>query len=117
MLSRISLAHSENIDFFGSMGVDIEGELAQVGPTGYGPLRVRHPLMCEGGGSLLRTPVTPVYGKSRAAQAQEHLPEVVATSLFLLSLELGDQDVVAGSRSALPIFRPGSTLADSRMAP
>jgi hypothetical protein len=35
---------SENINFFGSIDVDIEGELAQLGPTGYRPLRVRDTL-------------------------------------------------------------------------
>jgi hypothetical protein len=33
------LARSENINFFGAIDVDIEGELAQLGPTGYRPLR------------------------------------------------------------------------------
>jgi hypothetical protein len=37
-------AHSENINFFGAIEVDIEGELAQLGPTGYRPLRVRDTL-------------------------------------------------------------------------
>jgi hypothetical protein len=36
----ISPAHSENINFFGAIEVDIEGELAQLGPTGYLPLPV-----------------------------------------------------------------------------
>jgi hypothetical protein len=35
---HISPAHSENRNFFGSIDVDIEGELAQLGPTGYRPL-------------------------------------------------------------------------------
>lgn len=43
-LAHISPAHSENIDFFGSIDVDIEGELAQLGPTGYRPLPVRDTL-------------------------------------------------------------------------
>jgi hypothetical protein len=38
---RISPAHSENIKFFGAIEVDIEGELAQLGLTGYWPLRLR----------------------------------------------------------------------------
>ena len=38
--AHISPAHSENINFFGAIDVDIEGELAQLGPTGYRPLRV-----------------------------------------------------------------------------
>ncbi|ANS29020.1 hypothetical protein R1CP_21720 [Rhodococcus opacus] len=33
-----------NINFFDSIDVDIEGELAQLGPTGYRPLRVRDTL-------------------------------------------------------------------------
>jgi hypothetical protein len=32
VLAHISPAHSENINFFGSIDVDIEGELAQLGP-------------------------------------------------------------------------------------
>ena len=44
ILAHISPAHSENINFFGSIDVDIEGELAQLGPTGYRPLRVRDTL-------------------------------------------------------------------------
>ncbi|WP_263399590.1 hypothetical protein [Saccharopolyspora pogona] len=31
-------------NFFGAIEVDIEGELAQLGPTGYRPLRVRDTL-------------------------------------------------------------------------
>jgi TnpA family transposase len=44
VLAHTSPAHSENINFFGSVDVDIEGELAQLGPTGYRPLRVRDTL-------------------------------------------------------------------------
>lgn len=42
--AHISPAHSANINFFGAIEVDIEGELAQLGPTGYRPLRVRDTL-------------------------------------------------------------------------
>ena len=53
VLAHISPAHSENIDFFGAIDVDIdvdiegdiEGDLAQLGPTGYRPLRVRDTLV------------------------------------------------------------------------
>ena len=44
VLAHVSPAHSENINFFGAIEVDIEGEFAQLGPTGYRPLRVRHTL-------------------------------------------------------------------------
>jgi hypothetical protein len=44
VLAHISPAHSENINFFGSIDVDIEGEVAQLGPTGYRALRVRDTL-------------------------------------------------------------------------
>ena len=44
VLARISPAHSENINFFGSTDVDIDAEPAQLGPTGYRPLRVRDTL-------------------------------------------------------------------------
>ena len=43
-LAHISPAHSENINFFGAIEVDIDAELAQLGPTGYRPLRVRDTL-------------------------------------------------------------------------
>jgi hypothetical protein len=41
VLAHISPAHSENINFFGAIEVDIDAELAQFGPTGHRPLRVR----------------------------------------------------------------------------
>ncbi|MGH3565747.1 MAG: Tn3 family transposase [Pseudonocardia sp.] len=44
LLAHISPVHSENVNFFGAIEVDIEGELAQLGPTGYRPLRVRDTL-------------------------------------------------------------------------
>ena len=40
VLAHICPAHSENINFFGSIDVDIDAELAQLGPTGYRALRV-----------------------------------------------------------------------------
>ncbi len=39
VLAHISPAHSENINFFGAITVDVDAELAQLGPTGYRPLR------------------------------------------------------------------------------
>ena len=44
VLAHISPAHNENINFFGAIEVDIDAELAQLGPTGYRPLRVRDTL-------------------------------------------------------------------------
>ncbi|BDB60846.1 hypothetical protein RDE2_26400 [Rhodococcus sp. RDE2] len=44
VLAHVSPAHSANINFFGAIEVDIEGELAALGPTGYRPLRVRDTL-------------------------------------------------------------------------
>ncbi|ETD30843.1 transposase [Williamsia sp. D3] len=44
VLAHLSPAHSENINFFGAIEVDIDAELAQLGPTGYRPLRVRDTL-------------------------------------------------------------------------
>jgi hypothetical protein len=44
VLAHISPAHSENINFFGAIEVDIDAELAALGPTGYRPLRVRDTL-------------------------------------------------------------------------
>ena len=40
MLAHISPAHSKNINFFGSIDVDIDAEFVQLGPTAYRPLRV-----------------------------------------------------------------------------
>lgn len=45
VLEHISPAHSKNINFFGSIEVDIESEPARLGPTGYRPLRVRDTLV------------------------------------------------------------------------
>ena len=39
VLAHISPAHSENINSFGTIDVDIDGELAQLDPSGYRPLR------------------------------------------------------------------------------
>ncbi|WSI97099.1 transposase [Nocardia sp. NBC_01329] len=44
VLAHNSPAHSENINFFGAIEVDIDAELAQLGPTGYRPPRVRDAL-------------------------------------------------------------------------
>ena len=44
VLAHISPAHSENINFFGVIELDIDAELAQLGPTGHRPLRVRDTL-------------------------------------------------------------------------
>ncbi len=44
VLAHISPAHSENINFFGTIDVDIDGELALLDPSGYRPLRVRDTL-------------------------------------------------------------------------
>ncbi|WP_433653999.1 hypothetical protein ACQPW1_25380 [Nocardia sp. CA-128927] len=45
MLAHISPAHSENINFFGVIEIDIDAELAALGPAGYRPLRVRDTLL------------------------------------------------------------------------
>ncbi|MFE3261917.1 hypothetical protein ACFXPS_25105 [Nocardia sp. NPDC059091] len=42
--AHISPAHSENTNFFGAIEADIDAELAQLGPTGYRPPRVRDTL-------------------------------------------------------------------------
>ncbi|WSG61357.1 transposase [Nocardia sp. NBC_01730] len=42
--AHISPAHRENINFFGAIEVAIDAELAQLGPSGYRPLRVRDTL-------------------------------------------------------------------------
>jgi hypothetical protein len=39
VLAHISPAHSENVNFYGSIPVDLERELAKLGPSGYRPLR------------------------------------------------------------------------------
>ncbi len=46
VLAHISPAHSADINFFGAIEVDVEGEIAQLGPTGYRPLRgARHSVL------------------------------------------------------------------------
>ena len=40
LLARISPAHSENINFFGVITVDVEAELARLDDRGLRPLRV-----------------------------------------------------------------------------
>jgi TnpA family transposase len=42
ILAHISPAHSENVNFFGSIAVDVEHELAKLDPSGYRPLRERN---------------------------------------------------------------------------
>jgi Tn3 transposase DDE domain len=39
ILAHISPAHSENINFFGVITVDVEAEFAKLGPAGWRPLR------------------------------------------------------------------------------
>ena len=41
VLTHISPAHNENVNFFGSIAVDVERELAKLDPSGYRPLRER----------------------------------------------------------------------------
>ena len=43
LLAHISPAHSENINFFGVITVDVEAELAKLGPAGWRPLRPAAP--------------------------------------------------------------------------
>lgn len=43
ILGHISPAHSENVNVFGSIIVDVERELAKLDPSGYRPFRVRKP--------------------------------------------------------------------------
>ena len=44
VLAHICPAHSENINFVGAIDVAIEGELVQLGSTGYRQLRVQDTL-------------------------------------------------------------------------
>ena len=39
ILAHISPAHSENINYFGIITVDVEAELAKLNPAGWRPLR------------------------------------------------------------------------------
>ncbi|MFI6038093.1 Tn3 family transposase [Streptomyces sp. NPDC051315] len=43
LLTHISPAHSENVNFFGTINVEIDTELAKLDPAGYRPLRSRRP--------------------------------------------------------------------------
>jgi hypothetical protein len=42
VLAHISPAHSENVNLFGTIAVDVERELAKLDPSGYRPLRERN---------------------------------------------------------------------------
>lgn len=44
VLAHISPVHSENVNFFGVIDVDVEGELAKLGGDGFRPLRGAIPL-------------------------------------------------------------------------
>jgi Tn3 transposase DDE domain len=93
VLAHISPAHSENINFFGSIEMDIEGELAQLGPTGYRPLRVRD--------TLFREPP----GRSRARPVADRLACVRA----------GSRSAVWAPQGALCVRDPG--LRDDQSRP
>ncbi len=41
LLAHISPAHSENVNFFGTINVEVDTELAKLDPAGYRPLRPR----------------------------------------------------------------------------
>ncbi|TVL87428.1 hypothetical protein CD790_33450 [Streptomyces sp. SAJ15] len=43
LLAHISPAHSENVNFFGTINVEVDTELAKLDPAGYRPLRARRP--------------------------------------------------------------------------
>ena len=45
VLTHISPAHSKNMNCVGDLDVDIDVEVAQFGPAGYRPLRVRDALV------------------------------------------------------------------------
>ena len=71
--AHISPAHSENINFVGSIDVDIEGELAQLGPTGYRPLRVaRHRLLADSVASVTGNRL-PAAGAGRVRNAASNV--------------------------------------------
>jgi hypothetical protein len=81
VLAHSSPAHSENINFSGSIDVDIEGELAQLDPIGYRPPRVRDTLFR---GSRQQVPSASDHGsltgrswrgdQRRQARTAEELP-------------------------------------------
>lgn len=43
LLAHISPAHSENVNFYGTIAVEIDTELAKLDPAGCRPLRTRRP--------------------------------------------------------------------------
>ncbi|MFI1045352.1 Tn3 family transposase [Streptomyces griseoruber] len=43
LLAHISPAHSETVNFFGTINVEVDTELAELDPAGYRPLRPRRP--------------------------------------------------------------------------
>jgi hypothetical protein len=44
LLAHIWPTHHENVHFYGSHAVDIDGELAKLDSDGYRPLRPAHPM-------------------------------------------------------------------------
>ncbi len=43
LLTHISPAHSENVNFYGTIAVEVDTEVAKLDPAGYRPLRPRRP--------------------------------------------------------------------------
>ncbi len=43
LLAHISPAHSENVNFYGTIAVEVDTEVAKLDPAGYRPLRPRRP--------------------------------------------------------------------------
>ncbi|WP_331728581.1 Tn3 family transposase [Streptomyces sp. NBC_01176] len=43
LLAHISPAHSENVNYHGTINVEVDTELAKLDPAGYRPLRSRRP--------------------------------------------------------------------------
>lgn len=48
LLAQISPAHSENVNFFGTINVEVDTELPKLDPAGYRPLRPRRGCLPDG---------------------------------------------------------------------
>ncbi len=74
LLAHISPAHSENVNFFGTITVEADTELAKLDPVGHRPLRPRRPDRLGPAVARLRTPRSHVQRLLRQAHKVSTLP-------------------------------------------
>jgi hypothetical protein len=91
ILAHVSPAHSENVNFFGVITVDVEAELAKLDPAGWRPLRPAAPdlsLRCDRPGPRLAEPAAAAgrgagcrsprvaQGKEAGGMTEQHRPRM-----------------------------------------